>query len=137
MFTNDYLMRMILRLVQAMTRSLNINDETDRKLAIESLENSVADSVNIDPDLLYNLMPDSMVSMLNLGDFDERLGGYVVRSLYRIAELYDEQGSGATAELRRSQADAISQRWQIGLDSEDLTQEALDAFLQSELEDQD
>jgi hypothetical protein len=123
---------MILRLVNALTRSLNISDATNRKLAIESLEDSVADSVNIDPDLLYSLAPDSMVSMLNLGDFDERLGGYVVRSLYRIAELYDDYGMTATAALRREQADAINNRWKIGIVAADLSSDALEAFLEAE-----
>ncbi|MDR2586961.1 MAG: hypothetical protein LBC23_01695 [Coriobacteriales bacterium] len=128
MFLNDYLMRIILQFVAALQQALR-----ERNMSAEektgSLEQAVGDAVNIDPRLLFALDPDSVVSMLQLGDFDEELGGYVLRSMYLEAEVLDEAGHTQHADLRRSQADAIARAYGFDVTPADVSPEALEAFL--------
>jgi hypothetical protein len=69
MFLNDYLMRVILQCVAALQKALRAKNMTlAQKTA--GLEDAVGDAVGIDPHLLFSMDPESLVSMLQLGDFD-------------------------------------------------------------------
>ena len=128
MFENDYLMRIILQFVAALKRALrhqNIRPE-DKAADLEQL---IGEAVNIDARLLFSLAPESLVSMLQIGDFDEGLGGYILRSMYLEADLLEEAGLYERANLRRSQADAIVKAYGFDITAEDATSEALEEFL--------
>jgi hypothetical protein len=60
MFQNDYLMRMILQMVQAMQRSLE-QSQNDPEAAADELESVIGDAVDIDSDLFFSFAPESMV----------------------------------------------------------------------------
>jgi hypothetical protein len=128
MFHNDYLMRMILQFVAALQRALNQRQETPEKRA-EELEELVGDAIGIDANLLFSMAPETIVSMLQLGDFDERISGYVLRSMYLEADLLESAGKRERADLRRSQADAIVDAYDLNLSYRDATPEAIEAFL--------
>jgi hypothetical protein len=128
MFLNDYLMRVILQFVAALQKALRERNVTTEEKAAD-LEQAVGDALNIDPRLLFSMDPDSVVSMLQLGDFDETLGGYVLRSIYLEADVLDEAGHTQRADLRRSQADAIARAYGFDVTPADVKPEALEAFL--------
>jgi hypothetical protein len=128
MFLNDYLMRIILQFVVALQKALHEQNMTPEEKA-GSLEQTVGDAVNIDPRLLFSMDPESLVSLLQLGDFDEQIGGYVLRSIYLEAEILDEAGRTQRADLRRAQADAIARAYGFDVTSADVTPEALEEFL--------
>ncbi|MDR2197166.1 MAG: hypothetical protein LBO07_04295 [Coriobacteriales bacterium] len=128
MFLNDYLMRIILQFVAALQQALREQNRTPEEKA-GSLEQAVGDAVNIDPRLLFSMDPESVVSMLQLGDFDEELGGYVLRSIYLEADILEEAGQTQRAALRRSQADAIARAYGFAVTAQDATPEALEEFL--------
>jgi hypothetical protein len=128
MFLNDYLMRMILQFAVALRKALYERDITPTEKA-ENLEQAVGDAVGIDPCLLFSMDPDSVVSLLRLGDFDEEIGGYVLRSIYFEADILDEAGQTQRADLRRSQADAIARAYGFDVTSADAAPEALKEFL--------
>ncbi|MDR0349977.1 MAG: hypothetical protein LBH64_00295 [Coriobacteriales bacterium] len=128
MFLNDYLMRMILQFAVALQKALNAQNMTPAQKA-DDLEQVVGDAVGIDPRLLFSMDADSLVSMLQLGDFDEEIGGYVLRSIYLEAEILDEDGNTERADLRRSQADAIARAYGFDVTPADVTREALEDFL--------
>lgn len=128
MFENDYLMRIILQFVAALQRALRENRASPVAEA-QDLEALVGNAVNIDARLFFSLAPESMVSMLQLGDFDPQLGGYVLRSMYLEAELLDESDQPDKAQLRREQADAIAQAYGFDVTPADIEPEALEAFL--------
>jgi hypothetical protein len=134
MFHSDYLMRMILQFVAALQKALNEQNMTPAQKA-EGLEQAVGDAVNIDPRLLFSLDPDSLVSMLQLGDLDEDLGGYVLRSIYLEADILDEAGQTQRADLRRSQADAIAAAYGFEVTPLDASPEALEEFLSQQGQD--
>jgi len=127
-FENDYLMRIILQFVAALQRALRENRASPVAEA-QDLEALVGNAVNIDARLFFSLAPESMVSMLQLGDFDPQLGGYVLRSMYLEAELLDESDQPDKAQLRREQADAIAQAYGFDVTPADIEPEALEAFL--------
>jgi hypothetical protein len=132
MFQNDYLMRMIIQFVQALQRALRDHEIKPEEKAAE-LEQLVGDAINIDSHLLLSLDPDSVVSMLQIGDFDEQIGEYVLRSLYVEANLLNEAGQSGLADLRRSQADAIAKAYGMDICAADVEPAALEAFF-AELE---
>jgi hypothetical protein len=121
-------MRIILQFVAALQQALRERNVSAEEKA-GSLEQAVGDAVNIDPRLLFSMDPESVVSMLQLGDFDEELGGYVLRSMYLEAEVLDEAGHTQRADLRRSQADAIARAYGFDVTPADVEPEALEAFL--------
>jgi hypothetical protein len=128
MFLNDYLMRVILQFVAALQKALREQNMTPGQKAA-GLEDAVADAVNIDARLLFSMDPESLVSMLQLGDFDEVLGGYVLRCLYLEADVLDDAGHAQRASLRRAQADAIARAYGLEVTAADASPEALEAFL--------
>jgi hypothetical protein len=128
MFLNDYLMRVIMQFVVALQKALQEQGMPSAEKAA-NLEQAVGDAVNIDPRLLFSMSPESVVSMLQLGDFDEKLGGYVLRSIYLEADILDEAGNTQCADLRRSQADAIARAYGFDVTPADATPEALEGFL--------
>ena len=132
MFQNDYLMRIILQFVAALQRALREQNMKPEEKAGD-LEQLVGDAVNIDPRLLFSLAPESLVAMLQIGDFDEHIGGYVLRSMYMEAEILEEAGMLERASLRRAQADAIAQAYGFNVTATDVLPETLEAFLNEQL----
>ncbi|MDR2108013.1 MAG: hypothetical protein LBP28_00945 [Coriobacteriales bacterium] len=131
MFQNDYIMRMILQLVEAIRRSMEQGYAT-REDEIESIEAALGDALDLDPGLALNLEPTSLVSVLEVGNFDRKLGGYVTRSLYYEAELLQTANRPQTAALRRAQADAIAAHFDVEVTREALSGEELEAFFAAE-----
>lgn len=127
MFQNDYLMRIIMQFVVALQRALRDHESKPDEKAAE-LEQLIGNAVNIDAHLLLSMEPESVVSMLQIGDFDEQLGQYVLRSLYVEANLLDEAEQHEVADLRRAQADAIAKAYGINVSSRDAEPQALEAF---------
>jgi len=121
-------MRIILQFVAALQRALRESGVRPEAKAAD-LEQLVGEAVGIDARLLFSLAPESMVSMLQLGDFDENLAGYVLRSIYMGADLLDEAGLPERASLRRAQADAIVQAYGYDISPTDVTAEALEEYL--------
>ncbi|MDR2673284.1 MAG: hypothetical protein LBC35_08470 [Coriobacteriales bacterium] len=128
MFENDYIMRMILQLTRALRKSLNRQFPT-RESELDDIEGRVAEAAGLDPRLMFKLEPESLVSVLELGNFDAALAGYVVRSLYYEASLLEEDGQLARADLRYRQGDAIADRFGIPVTKVDLTPATLEEFL--------
>ena len=128
MFENDYLMRIFLQFIAALKRALRQHTVSPEARAAD-LEQLVGEAVNIDARLLFSLAPESLVSMLQIGEFDEGLGGYILRSMYLEADLLEEAGLYERANLRRSQADAIARAYGFDITAEDATSEALEEFL--------
>jgi hypothetical protein len=133
-FLNDYLMRIILQFVTALQKALREQNMTPEEKA-GTLEQAVGDAVNIDPRLLFSMDPESLVSMLQLGDFDEEMGGYVLRSMYFEADILDDAGHVQRADLRRAQADAIARTYGFDVTPADVAPEALEEFLEQQESD--
>jgi len=134
MFENDYIMRMILQLVSVIQRSLLLRDLSP-EVEAKDIEDAVGNAIDIDARLFFSLAPESMVSMLQLGSFDEQLSGYVLRSMYYEADILEKAGDIQRASLRRSQADAIAKAYGADVTPADATPAALEAFFNKGQED--
>ncbi len=110
MLKNDYIMRMIMDLVMTIRKVLNMPD-LDKDDAMDDIEESVSRAVNIERGLLFSLEPESMISMLEIGDFDAGLAAYVSKALFIEVKMLEAEGRIATADLRRSQAVAIAKKY--------------------------
>jgi len=135
MFENDYLMRMILQLARVLRRSL-IKEYPSSDVEIRDIEGRVAEALDLDPRLMFKLEPESLVSLLQLGNVDPVLAIFAVRSIYYESDLLEANGDLERAELRRQQADAIARAYDIDVTLEDANPEAMEEFLNAqELED--
>jgi hypothetical protein len=135
MFQNDYLMRMIMQMVRAIQRAME-ESEGDLEESAEEIERVIGDAVDIESSLFFSLAPESMVSMLQIGNFDEQLGGYVLRSIYYEAELLEKAGYKQRADLRREQADAVAKAYGYDIIPEDLAPEAMQEYFSDSMEDE-
>ncbi|MDR1713968.1 MAG: hypothetical protein LBR39_07465 [Coriobacteriales bacterium] len=131
MFENDYLMRMIMQLATVLRKML-LEHPNDPLETAEDIERAIGNAVDIDPDLLFSFDPDSMVSMLQLGNFDEHLSGYVLRSMYYEASILEQAGQTQRADLRRAQADAVAKAYGVEISPEDLSEQALVGYFSEE-----
>ena len=136
MFENDYIMRMILQLTRALRRSL-IKEYPSPENEIRDIEGKVAEALDLDPRLMFKLDPESLVSLLQLGNVDPVLAVYAVRSIYYESDLLEENGELEKAELRRQQADAIAEAYDIGVTLADVSPEAMEEFLKEQELDAD
>jgi hypothetical protein len=124
-------MRIILQFIAALQRAMrDHNIRYDEKAG--DLEQLVGEVVNIDPRLLFSLAPESLVSMLMIGDFDEQIGGYVLRSIYLEADILEEAGLIERANLRRAQADAIAEAYGFDVSPADIKAETLEEYLEEQ-----
>jgi len=95
---------------------------------LEEIENAIGDAVDMDHKLMFSLTPESVVSMLQIGDFDPELGGYIVRALFYEADLLEKLGRIGTADLRRAQANAIAEAYSVDVSIADASPEALEEY---------
>lgn len=127
MFENDYIMRMFLQLSEAIRRSLNKEYQSSED-ELRDIERAIGDAVDLDANVLLSLTPESVVSLLQLGNFDPELGGYIVRALFYEADLFEQQDQFGHADLRRSQAKAIAETYGIDVSIADATPEMLEEY---------
>jgi hypothetical protein len=115
---------MILQLVTVLKKALLRQYPTFEEESRE-IEDAIGDTVDIDPTLFFNLAPESMVSMLQIGNLDPNTAGFVVRAMYYEAEGLEQHGYKERAALRRAQADAIVKAYCPEITLEDLTPGAI------------
>ena len=133
MLQQDYLMNMIWQFVDGIRRSVAKGGDDPEKAAA-SLENAVAQSMDMDAELLLGLQPESFASILQVSGTDERLVEYIVRSLTLEAYYLEQAGSDELASLRHGQALALAQVY--GMEAPELgvipTDEDLEVILEEE-----
>ncbi|NLG10606.1 MAG: hypothetical protein GX562_03630 [Coriobacteriaceae bacterium] len=130
MLQSDYLMRMIHELVAVVQRALR-NRRSDPEATVQSLGIAIGNAVDIDADLFFSLEPESMVSMLRLGSFDEQLCGYIVRSMLLRATLLRQSKQVESARLAASQAQAIAAAYGCEITESEMTEESLKDYFGS------
>lgn len=130
MLQSDYLMRMIHELVAVVQRALR-NRRSDPEATMQSLGIAIGNAVDIDADLFFSLEPESMVSMLRLGSFDEQLCGYIVRSMLLRATLLRQSKQVESARLAASQAQAIAAAYGCEITESEMTEESLKDYFGS------
>lgn len=133
MLQQDYLMNLIWQFVDGMRRSI-VKGGTDPEKAAASLENAVAQSMDMDAELLLGLQPESFASILQVSGTDERVVEYIVRSLVLEAHYLEQAGSDELANLRHGQALSLAAAYGIEAPEKGVIpeEEDLEAILEEE-----
>ena len=133
MIEQDYLLRLIAQLIQAMLHALAVAGRRGEDLreagreanglaagegegaanpdplgAATLLETAFGECIEMDASTLLLLAPESFAGVLQVSGVDTQLVPHLVRSLELEAELLEEGGKPTLAELRAAQADALA-----------------------------
>ncbi len=130
MFQHDYLMRMIMQLIEAIMRSMQAaREKEDPQAAADMLEDLVSSATNLDGGVLLSLTPESIASILSVSNTDPRVAEFVGRSLHLEAHYLVLAGNEELADLREGQAYALADAYGFSLDDELDADDAMEAFL--------
>ena len=130
MFEQDYLMRMIFQLMNALRRSMDrAGGEEDPEGAARLLDTALGDATDLDGAALLSLAPESLAGVLQVSGIDPHITEYLARSLWLSARYYGDAGNTALAELRAQQAEAVAAAYGHDLTAEDASDEALEQLL--------
>ncbi len=108
MLQRDYILEMIEQFVQTVVASLRRALEKKDVAAAEEVEVAVASLVDLDPEVAMQLMPESLVTMMQLSGIGDSVADYVAYSLSLLSHAYDGMGDHQTAAMRRAQAQAVA-----------------------------
>lgn len=117
MLQRDYLMRLIIQFATALRDALGKRDEHhDAAASRLRLEAAIGDAVDMDADVLLSLTPDSVSTMLMVGDLDGSVAEYIVHALMLDSAYLAEDGYDELATLRRQQAEAVGETFGVVYD---------------------
>ena len=108
MLQRDYLLEILIRFIETLTRALKRAVEQNDLSGCREAERAVADLLELDPETAMVLAPASPVQMMELSNVGSAVASYVGYTLDRVADIYEDGGDEATAELRRAQAEAVA-----------------------------
>ena len=116
MLERDYLMNILLQYAEILRRSwFKARREADPRGAADMLESAVSQATDIDGATLLSLAPESMAGILQVSGVDERVVGYIARSLCLASAYLGEAGDGQLAALRLQQARALAEAYGVDL----------------------
>lgn len=131
MLQQDYLVRMLMRLAEAISKSLaKAKDDEDPDAAAELLEAAVGEATELDGAVLLSLSPESIASVVQISGTDPRAVEYIVRTLMLEASYLEDAGKPEKAALRNEQAYALAGAYDIDVDSVELTEEEFEEFFE-------
>lgn len=132
MFEQDYLMRMILQLVEGIRRSMELSrNKRNPEGAAELLEATIGQATDIDGSVLLSLSPESIADILQVSDTDPAVVEFVGRSLLLESGYLQEAGNFEIAQLRASQARALAQAYGFSLGDQETPETEMSTFLDS------
>ena len=102
MLQRDYLLEILIRFIETLTRALKRAVEQNDLSGCREAERAVADLLELDPETAMVLAPASLVQMMELSSVGSAVASYVGYTLDRVADIYEDGGDEATAELRRA-----------------------------------
>lgn len=100
-------MRLIWQFVEAMRRSME-KEEDDPVAAAESVEDAIANALEMDPNVVLNLAPESFAGILQVSGTDPHVVEYLVRGLALDSHYLAQAGNAQAAELRFQQGQALA-----------------------------
>ena len=116
MLHRDYILQLVQRFVRVLLPALERIEETGDELAISEMESAIAELVELQSSMLLSLAPESVATFVSLSPDAEAVAPYMVWGLMRSVEAYERIGDTSTAELRRSQAEAVAAHFGLALD---------------------
>ena len=130
MFEHDYLMRMIMQLIEAIQRSIDMSkNNLDPAAQAQLLEDAVEVATELDGGVLLSLAPESIADILEVSGTDPQVVEYVGRTLFLESGYLAQAGAADLAALRIEQAQALAAHYGFALDEDLGPEEAMEAFL--------
>ena len=127
MIEQDYLMRQILQLVEAMIAARQKKDEElNPAAAADSLESAITAATDLDGVALLSLSPESMAGVMQVSGIDPRLASYIAHSILLESVYLAQANNLSLASLREQQAVALAHAYDIELPSDPTDFEALE-----------
>lgn len=131
MLQQDYLARMLMRLAEAISKSLaKAKDDDDPEEAAVLLENAIGEATELDGAVLLSLAPESIASVVQISGTDPRVVEYIARTLMLEASYLEDAGKSEKAALRNEQALALANAYGIDASSVELSEEEFEAFFE-------
>lgn len=131
MLQQDYLARMLMRLAEAISKSLaKAKDDDDPEEAAVLLENAIGEATELDGAVLLSLAPESIASVVQISGTDPRVVEYIARTLMLEASYLEDAGKSEKAALRNEQAFALANAYGIDVSSVELSEEEFEAFFE-------
>lgn len=110
-------MRLIVQFAIALRNALSKRSgHGDTAASRLELETAIGDAVSMDADVLLSLTPDSVSTMLMVGDIDASVAEYIVHALMLDSAYLSEDGYDELATLRRQQAEAVGRTFGVVYD---------------------
>ena len=106
-YQTDYILRLIEQLGGMMREALERLGMKDAEEPCELAGEAIGLALGMDPILAAGLAPQSLVSMLRLGNLDDRVVTLVQEAIEIEATALDSRGDKIAAAFRREQADAL------------------------------
>ena len=132
MFEQDYLMRMILQLVEGIRRSMELSKQkNDPSAAAEMLEATIGQATDIDGTVLLSHAPESIADILQVSGTDPGVVEFVSRSMLLESQYLLEAGDASMAQLRAAQARALADSYGFELGEPNEGEQEMNGFLES------
>ena len=106
-YETDYILRLIEQLSSLVRGALERLGLKKAEAGTEIAGRAIGLALGIDPDLAARLSPQSLASLLRLGDLDDRVLELVVQAIDIEAGELQSRGETDAAETRRRQAGAV------------------------------
>jgi len=106
-YQTDYLLRLIEELSGLIRQALEKLGVKDAGAPSELAGQAIGLALDMDPHLAAGLSPESLVSLLRLGDLDDRVVALVQQAIEVEATALEDRGDAVAAGFRREQAGAI------------------------------
>ena len=128
MLEQDYLMRQILLLIDAMIASQRKKDEElDPAAAADSLEDAITTAIDLDGVALLSLAPESIADVMRVSGIDPGMVGYIAHSILLESVYLREAGNDSLATLREGQARSLALSYDLELPDDPTDFDALSA----------
>ena len=117
MFEQDYLMRMLLALFEAMNRAAERaqGQDADPRESAKMLEDAISNAVEMDGAVLLSLSPESIAQVMSVSGVDPNITQFVARSMLLESVYLAESHQNQLAALRTAQARAIADAYGFDL----------------------
>jgi len=107
-YQSDYILRLIEQMGGLIRRAMErLRTGAGADEPLELTQEALGLVIDMDPETFVRLSPQSMVTILEIGGFDERVATRVAETLEAQAEIYEVMGEFSLAVARREQAAAV------------------------------
>ncbi len=106
-YENDYVMRLIEQMGGMIRRALERLRLGADEEPYELTEAAIGLALDMDPATVLRMSPQSLVSLIEIGNLDDRVVALIAEAIEVEAEAYQADGDLVVAGVRREQAAAV------------------------------